>query len=92
LEIEDSNFDDNTANSCGAIRNGGSPSLDIIAGDLETAPRITSSTQIIDGMIYRNSALQSHGGAICHVMGDLSIQGTLITENQAVSMGGAPAS
>ena len=89
LEIEDSNFVDNTANSCGAIRNGGSPSLDIIAGDLETAPRITSSTQIIDGVIYRNSALQSHGGAICHVMGDLSIQGTLITENQAVSMGGA---
>jgi len=89
LEIEDSNFNDNTANSCGAIRNGGSPSLDIIAGDLETAPRITSSTQIIDGMISRNAALQSHGGAICHVMGDLSIQGTLFTENQAVSMGGA---
>lgn len=82
-------FMENTANSCGAFSNGGDPSIDIIAGDLETAPRIASSTQLVETHFYGNDALQSHGGAICHVMGDLSFQDSYLNDNNAVSMGGA---
>lgn len=78
----------NIANSCGVFRNGGSPSLDIVAGDLETAPHVSSITQLSDSFIHNNLALLSHGGAICHVMGDLSIRDTQINYNRAESMGG----
>ena len=79
----------NTANSCGAFSNGGDPSIDIIAGDLFTVPRIMSSTQLTETHFYDNEALQSHGGAVCHVMGELSFQDSYLQQNRAVSMGGA---
>ncbi len=88
LTIDDVLMGFNTANSCGAISTGGDPSIDIAAGDLETAPRIVSLTQISDSHFHGNNALQSHGGAICHVMGDLSVQNTNFEVNSAVSVGG----
>ena len=88
LTIEASDFDNNTANSCGAIRNGGSPSLDVGADDLETALRIPSDSRIIDSSFHYNEALVSHGGAICHVMGEMLVQGTTIFGNQAFDSGG----
>jgi len=88
LEIEDSDFDDNTANSCGAIRNGGSPSLDVEAGDLETALRIPSDSRIIDSSFRYNEALVNHGGAICHVMGEMLVKATHFSGNVAFDSGG----
>jgi len=88
LSIEDVLMEFNVANSCGAISTGGDPSIDIIAGDLETAPHIVSNTQITDSQFSRNEATQSHGGAVCHVMGNLSVQNTAFDLNSAVSMGG----
>lgn len=88
LTIDNSDFDDNTANSCGAIRNGGSPSLDVEAGDLETALRIPSDSRIIDSSFYYNEALVNHGGAICHVMGEMLVKRTTIFGNQAFDSGG----
>lgn len=89
VTLENSDFQRNTASSCGGLRNGGSPSLDIIAGDLETAPRVSSITKITDSYFLINEATLTHGGAICHLMGDLAIQETLFSGNRAVSMGGA---
>ena len=65
----------------------GNPTIDIMAGDLETAPHFASTTQITDSNFGLNQALQTHGGALCHVMGDLTIQDTMFQENHAVSMG-----
>jgi predicted outer membrane repeat protein len=89
LTLESSSFLANTAGTCGALRNGGSPSLDIRAGDLETVTHVSSSTRIIGGEFSNNAASLSHGGAICHVMGDLSIRGTSLLLNQAQEYGGA---
>ncbi|NOQ40770.1 MAG: hypothetical protein GQ562_10680, partial [Anaerolineales bacterium] len=89
LTLERGDFQRNTASSCGAIGNGGHPDLNVVAGDLETVPRIASSSLITDSYFLINEATLTHGGAICHVMGDLSIQETLFSGNQAVSMGGA---
>jgi len=88
LEIEDSDFENNAAKSCGAIRNGGSSSLDVGAGDLETALRIPSASRIIDSSFYYNEALESNGGGICHVMGEMLVQGTTIFGNDAFDSGG----
>lgn len=88
LEIEDSDFENNTANSCGAIRNGGSPSLDVEAGDLETALRIPSDSRIIDSSFRYNEALVNHGGAICHVMGEILVKATHFSGNVAFDSGG----
>lgn len=89
LSLEASTFESNTASSCGAIRNGGHPGLDVVAGDLETLPRIESDAQISGGYFSDNQATDTHGGAICHVMGDLSIQGSGFVRNSAPEYGGA---
>ena len=89
LTLEGSDFDDNIASSCGALRNGGSPSLDIIAGDLEIVPHVPSITRISDSFFYRNIATLSHGGAICHLMGNVTIQESYLSSNQAAEYGGA---
>ena len=88
LEIEDSDFEDNDANSCGAIRNGGSPSLNVGADDLETASRISSDSRIIDSSFHYNDALVGNGGAICHVMGKMLVRETTIFGNDAEDSGG----
>jgi len=89
VTLKNGSFIANTAKSCGAFRNGSSPSLDIYAGDLETVTRVSSSSQITDGVFHTNAATLSHGGAICHLMGDLAIQGTSFIANRAEEYGGA---
>ena len=88
LEISDSYFEANLADSCGAIRNGGSPALDVRAGGLETALRISSSSKIEDTQINFNHAQGLDGGGICHVMGDLIVQDSIISGNTAPEAGG----
>lgn len=88
LEIGNSDFEDNVANSCGAIRNGGSPSLDVGADDLETAIRISSTSRIIDSSFRGNEALVSNGGGICHVMGAMLVKATEFMGNNAADSGG----
>jgi len=88
LEISDSYFEANMADSCGAIRNGGSPALDVRAGDLETAVRISSFSSIIDTQINFNHALGLDGGGICHVMGNLIVRDSIISGNAAPVSGG----
>ena len=89
ITLESSLFQWNTASSCGAIRNGGHPGLDVVADYMENLPRIASNGLITDSYFNFNEATLAHGGAICHLMGDLSIQGTTFAGNQAVSFGGA---
>ncbi|NQS91407.1 MAG: hypothetical protein HQ574_03275 [Chloroflexi bacterium] len=88
LEISDSYFEANSADSCGAIRNGGSPALDVRAGGLETAVRISSSSMIEGTQINFNHAQGLDGGGICHVMGDLIVQDSIISGNTAPEAGG----
>ena len=88
LEISDSYFEANWADSCGAIRNGGSPGLNVRAGGLETALRIPSSSKIEDTQINFNHAQGLDGGGICHVMGDLIVQDSIISGNTAPEAGG----
>lgn len=88
LEIEDSDFENNTANSCGAIRTGGSPELDVIAGDLAIATRIPSTARIIGTDFNYNEATLTSGGALCHVMGDLTVQDSSFYRNSAPDAGG----
>ena len=88
LEISDSYFEANWADSCGAIRNGGSPALDVRAGGLETALRIPSTSKIKDTQINFNHAVGLDGGGICHVMGDLIVQDSIISGNTAPEAGG----
>ncbi len=88
LSLDESFFDSNTGSSCGAIRTGGSPTLDVEAGDLETAQRIYSLSRITDSEFKGNEALLTHGGAVCHVMGDISVEGTMFFANTAADSGG----
>jgi len=89
LELREDHFADNSAVSCGAIRNGGSPGLDVEAGDLATAPQIPSSADIRMSVFYENIASQSHGGALCHYMGEIYIGGTIFSLNETPAFGGA---
>jgi predicted outer membrane repeat protein len=88
VTLEGSTIANNSAESCGGFRNGGSPSLDIISSDLNTAMRVSSISEITGGSFYLNVATVSYGGAICHVMGDMSIRDARFQNNQAVTMGG----
>ncbi len=88
FSLHDSVINYSSAGSCGAIRNGGHPDLDVVAGDLETVPHISSSSEISEGFFFDNQATHTYGGAICHMMGDLSIQETRIVENRAITYGG----
>jgi len=88
LTVEEGDFHDNLANSCGAIRTGGSPVLDVLAGDLETAIRVPSTARITDSYFSYNQASLTSGGALCHVMGDLTIKDTRFIGNSAQLGGG----
>lgn len=93
LFLDESEFNHNTASSCGAIRTGGHPYLEGEAGDpgaeLSTELYIPASIEISGGSFSNNEAAQTHGGGICHLMGELSIQGTRFMSNQAAEYGGA---
>ena len=88
LTGDGSTFNYNQANSCGAVRNGGNPAIDVRAGDLETAQKINSSSLIKDSQFVFNDALLLDGGGACHVMGDLTVRGSIFTFNTAVESGG----
>ncbi|NOQ40838.1 MAG: hypothetical protein GQ562_11040 [Anaerolineales bacterium] len=89
LELNEDHFADNSAASCGAIRNGGSPDLDVEAGDLGTAPFVNSSSEITMSNFGQNLATVSHGGAICHFMGEMYIGDTIFSLNESPAFGGA---
>ena len=89
LELNEDHFADNSAASCGAIRNGGSPGLDVDAGDLGTAPFVNSSSEITMSNFGQNLATVSHGGAICHLMGEMYIGDTTFSQNESPAFGGA---
>ncbi|MDF1499830.1 MAG: hypothetical protein P1P76_05105 [Anaerolineales bacterium] len=89
VELDDVFATNNQAASCGAIQLGGYPVLDLPAGDLETAPRISSQSEIIDSNFTMDEALSGFGGAACHVMGELTIRRTEMQYNQAATYGGA---
>lgn len=88
LTLESCTFNYNEAKSCGAVRNGGDPGLDVRAGDLETAVRISSSSLIDGTQIVFNDATLLDGGGACHVMGDLTVRSSIFTYNNAPESGG----
>jgi predicted outer membrane repeat protein len=88
LTLESSTLYYNEAKSCGAIRNGGDPALDVRAGDLETAPQVNSSSFIDDTQIIFNDATVQDGGGACHVMGKLTVRNSIFTYNNAPESGG----
>lgn len=88
LEMDDTQLTTNMAASCGAIQVGGTPDLNVAAGDLENAPQISSQSDIDDSMITQNLALSGFGGGLCHLMGELSIRDSVINSNQAATYGG----
>lgn len=88
LTVDEVTFNYNQANSCGAIRNGGNPALDVRAGDLETAQKINSSSLIKGSQFVFNDALLLDGGGACHVMGELAVRDSIFTYNSAVESGG----
>ncbi len=89
IKLNEDHFADNSAASCGAIRNGGSPGLDIEAGDLGTTPHIPSISDIRMSTFNTNIASLSHGGAICHFMGEMYLGGTIFSQNESPAFGGA---
>ena len=88
LLLDNSYFIENFARSCAALRIGGPPELDVIAGDLETATRIASTSGIIDSDFNYNVASQGSGGGVCHVMGDLTVRNSRFYRNTAPEAGG----
>ncbi len=88
LEMEDTQVTTNMAASCGGIQVGGTPDLDVPAGDLENAPQISSESDIDESIIAENLALSGFGGGVCQLMGELSIRDSAINNNQAATYGG----
>ena len=78
----------NTADSCGALQLGGYPGLDVAAGDLETAPRINSHSELELGNAANNTAYYGDGGGACHLMGELILDEFNFTGNETPSYGG----
>jgi len=89
LVIHESRFQLNRAESCGAIRNGGSPDYSWGTSTISAARRIDSNAEITMSYFNNNYAIPSDGGAICHMMGDLTIRGGLFSANVARGYGGA---
>ncbi|NQS91824.1 MAG: hypothetical protein HQ574_05385, partial [Chloroflexi bacterium] len=89
LELEDGLVSHNLADSCGAIQLGGYPGLDVVAGDLETAAQIHSSSKIFSSSISDNDAISGYGGGVCHLMGELDIRETDFINNYTPTYGGA---
>jgi len=93
LFLDGSEFIRNTASSCGAIRIGGHPTLEGEAGwadaEISTDIHIPSIIEISGSSFLKNQAWFTHGGAICHLQGELSIQDSEFINNQALEYGGA---
>lgn len=89
LSLTKNDFRQNNANSCGALRTGGHPNLEVEGGDLSAELYVPSSIEISGGEFIYNYATLTHGGAICHLQGELSIQGTNFFDNHAEDYGGA---
>ncbi len=78
----------NLADRCGALQLGGYPGLDVAAGDLETAPRINSRSELELGNAANNTAYYGFGGGACHMMGELILDEFDFTGNETPSYGG----
>ena len=78
----------NTADRCGALQLGGYPGLDVAAGDLETAPRINSRSELELGNAANNEAYVGFGGGACHMMGELILDDFNFNGNETPSYGG----
>jgi len=93
LFLDESEFRRNTASSCGAIRIGGHPYLEgetwEPGAELSTDLYNPASIEISGGKFRNNQAWHAHGGAICHLQGELSIQETWFIDNEANEHGGA---
>jgi len=89
LDLHENQFRENSAENCGAIMNGGTQFTVMGEGELGTAIQIISDLDISGGYFYDNQATLANGGAICHLEGYLSIQGTAFHVNQAEEYGGA---
>lgn len=88
LEAVDTIFVHNQADSCGGIQLGGYPGIDVAAGDLETAARINSRSEISTGSVSYNQALYGNGGGACHLMGELVLEDVGFNGNQTPLYGG----
>jgi len=89
LETYMTGFIYNVADSCGALQLGGYPGMDVAAGDLETAPRINSRSEMKLGThVTNNQAFNGYGGGACHLMGELILDDVSFTGNQTPSYGG----
>ncbi len=88
LETSRTIFIYNLADSCGALQLGGYPGMDVAAGDLETAPRINSRSELELGNAANNTAYYGFGGGACHLMGELILDEFNFYGNETPSYGG----
>jgi len=93
LFLDGSEFIRNTASSCGAIRIGGHSYLEgetwEPGAELSTDLYIPADIEINGSSFLNNWAWLFHGGAICHLQGELSIQDSEFSDNEAEEYGGA---
>ena len=92
LYLDESDFKGNTASSCGAIRIGGHPYLEgetwEPGAELGSELFVPATIEINGGRYTYNEAWLTHGGAICHLQGELSLQDIVFAHNQAEEYGG----
>jgi predicted outer membrane repeat protein len=93
LTVDNCTLYQNQARSCGGIQNGGEPEVDVGSNAFQTAPRISSISEIRTTTFSNNSATMAYdydadGGGLCHVMGELLISGSVFQENIARDFGG----
>ncbi len=88
LELDGSIILQNQALKCGGLQLGGYPGLHVQSGDLETATRIPSSSEIINSSVSLNEAQGGYGGGACHLMGELSILNSGFNQNLSSFYGG----
>lgn len=89
VELENDLILHNTALSCGGLQLGGYPGMDVVAGDLETAPQIPSSSEIsYHSSVSYNEALGGSGGGVCHLMGELTVRDSEFNNNISSLYGG----
>jgi predicted outer membrane repeat protein len=88
LTLDVTEFSENHAGSCGAIRLGDNVGLDVTDSVPGNPLVIHSASEISSSSITTNEALNGYGGGICHLKGELVIDETIFSENQASSYGG----
>lgn len=89
VEIENTLIRHNTAFNCGGLQLGGYPGMDVLAGDLETTPRIPSSSKITyHSSVSHNKTLGGFGGGVCHLMGELTVRDSNFNNNLSPFYGG----